>query len=646
MDKEFVSSLRNNLIELRGEIDERNDDISERDSYIYGDKLETSLDIPIGHDFTPVNWLRRSVEIHKIQFMGRPFQVVSTYNTVDESSVDDPQEQGRLHVENKKRKEFAEMRQNLINDVIRDNGGHSLFADGAESASAAGSFIIKSWYDTDLKKWCLIPVEAVENCYAIWSDDNFREYDAFAFIYQVSKAKAIEKYGVDEDVATSKLGDPLDYVGTNVNSSNSTQSMVTIMEVTGKIPGWGVTNGKLVKTAPGTEDELNALIVGNEVIRLTDKPKEIPKYYILPNKRQRRRPWGFSDISDAAIQINLTYVETLSDWRTVASKVNFPKFKGFNFGPDTQMPKYKSRQVQFLPLLDGQDVVPLAQGDANQVDFKAQLDELKEQFVRETGISRVLFDDPSITLNSNQALLTSMKPTSDIAESKKQIWEPILARMFTDIIEGLAEWDSTVKDLADNTDDNWNLKIQWPSVMQKEDPVYQNMLINRKNAGTISIQSYLEAQGESKEEIDRIREEMKDPITAAIHGNQLSLVAQQTIAPVDPNAKDKPKVSVSLRGDLSPAQEATIAQQEGWNPTGEMGPQGTAGLKAYENTDNVGLINGNPFQGGTATPKSQAQITAPNQNQPGQQPMSQPGSGATTASPEGALAATAQQQGA
>jgi hypothetical protein len=423
--------------------------------------------------------------------------------------------------------------------------------------------------------------------------------------------------------------------------------MVTVMEVTGKIQAWGVKNGQLVKVAHGTEQNMNALIVGNEVYRLIDKEKRLPKYYIYPNKKQRRRPLGVSDISEAAININLTYVETLSDWRTVASKVNFPKFKGFNFGMDTQMPKYKSRQVQILPLAEGQDVVPLNQGDANQVDFKAQLDELKEQFVRETGISRVLFDDPSITLNSNQALLTSMKPTSDIAESKKQLWEPVLREMFTDIIISMAEWDESFKDLAETETDNWNLKVQWPSVMQKEDPVYQSMLLNRKNAGTMSIQSYLEAQGESKEEIDRIREEMTDPVTAAIHGNALNLLAEGLIRPTDPNAKEQPKVSIALRGDLTPMQEAELAAQNGFNSTGEMGPQGNAGLAAYENQDNQGFVQGNAFNGGTPITKNkeQAPVNTQANNVEGAGIMSQPGSGATPTSPGGAVAQANQQQG-
>ena len=123
MQKEFIASVRSLLSEVRTEVSERNDKITDRDGYIYGDLLEQNLDIPIGHDHTPVNWLRRTVEIHKIQFMGRPFQVISTYDTKDSSTAADDADKQRLDIENKKQKEFAELRKGVVDDIIRDNGG-------------------------------------------------------------------------------------------------------------------------------------------------------------------------------------------------------------------------------------------------------------------------------------------------------------------------------------------------------------------------------------------------------------------------------------------------------------------------------------------------------------------------------------------
>src|SRR5690242_10760766 len=156
------SAVRGKLFESQAEVIVRNDTIANIDAYVYGNKLETSLDIPVGHDFTPVNWLKRVVEIHTVQFMGRPFQAISTYDVKDIDTAVMPStfQQGqspnldkqRLVIENKKQKALAQLRMRTVKDIIRDNGGHSMFINGAESASVAGSFVIKRWYDEDEKK--------------------------------------------------------------------------------------------------------------------------------------------------------------------------------------------------------------------------------------------------------------------------------------------------------------------------------------------------------------------------------------------------------------------------------------------------------------------------------------------------------------
>lgn len=675
--KKFVASVRTAFKASSNEITERNNEIEERDQYIYGDRIERALDIPFGHDFTPVNWLRRTVEIHKNMFMSRGFQVISTYDSQNEQDAADEDEKGRVRLSNAKAKTYAEARKNAIDSIIRDNGGNSFWDTLAENASAIGTAAVKAYYDEVEKKYVLSEIEAVENLYALWSRDNFREVDAYAFVYQVSKQEAIRDYGASKDVVTSPLGQPLDVLAATPGMQRYDQPMVTILELTGRLEGWASENGTLKAVTAGKETAMNVKIVGDEVTRIIDDPKKIPKYYILPNKRQRRRPWGKSDISDAAIDINLTYIETLSDWRTHASKVNFQKYKAYGFGTDVQLPKNEPRKIQMIGLADGQDIQPINQGDANGQDFLAQMNEAKEQFVRETGISRVLFDDPSVTLNSNQALLTSMKPTSDIAEAKKQLWAPILIQIFEDALEVLAQHNEAIKEIA-ASDENWNLKVMWPSIMQKEDPVYQQMLLNRKNAGTMSIQSYLEAQGETKEELDRIRDELTDPVTAAIHGNQLPLLAQQLIQPPpDPNVKPEPEIkhTVSWRAEMTPQQEANLAAtipgfQDG--PFGmSMGPQGTDGQIAQSNIDNQGFLTGNPRKGGTAITRdpdgnqipnpaekqnqegvnsnggtqAPAQVNTQANNVPGTGVTSQPGSGATQTSAQGALNQTSQQQG-
>lgn len=598
----FVADVYSRFNETKEDVTERNEHIKERDDFIYGKAINRALDIPIGHDFTPVNWLHRTVEIHKNMVMGRGFTVSSTYNTNDLSEGQGEQERQQMQADNKKNKALAERRMDTIKSIILDNGGDALFANMGEGASAVGLACLKMYWDESDKKVAIKNIEAVENLYVLWSSDDFREAEAYGYVYQVSKRYAINELGAPQDVATSKKGNPLEFLETEDLALG--QPMVTVLEVTGIVEGWSYENGKVKRVEVGKEKEINATIIGKTITEITSNSKAIPRYYLFQNKRERRRPWGRSDISDAAIQLNLTYIETLSDWRTVAAKVNFPKYKGIGFGDDVQMPKFEPRKSQILPMSEEQDILELTQGDANGLDWGRQLEEIKEQYVRESAVSRALFDDPSVTLNSNQALITSMKTTTDIAEAKKQLWTPILRELFSDALEMAADHIDGINELVD--DDNWDIKIMWPSVMQKDDPQYQTMLLNRFNAGLLSPQSYLEALGENKEELDRIREAATDPIQAGIMGHQLPMLAQALI-------------------------NAATADIQAWYALSQPQPPQQAG--------NTPGVNSN---GGNAAP---GQIATESQSTPGSQPMSQPGTGATGASAQGAIAQTQQNNG-
>lgn len=657
LTKALWNTVRSKLQETQAEVVSRNEKIIENDGYVYGDRLLTALDIPIGHDFTPVNWLKRVIEIHKTQFMGRPFQLISTYDVKDLNTAQDDQDKQRLQVENAKQKSIAELRMETVKNIIRDNGGHALFLEGADTAAVTGSWVIKTWYDEDEKKFIISPVETVENCYAVWSQNDFRQVDLFGYVYQISKLQAISDYGCDEKIPTSPVGVPLAVVGSQTPMSTiESQPMVTVIEATGKVDGWCSKNGVVSKCNRGDETEMNLLFIGNKLYKIIDQKKRLPRYYIFPNKKARKRAWGLSDITHGAIMLNLAYIEALSDWRTVAAKVNFPKFKLFNFGVGTQIPKFKSRQIQAIPLGEGQDIGNLPMGDSGAVDFRAQLAEIKEQFARETATASILLDNDGQS-NSNQALITSMKPTTDVAENKKELWSPILAQMFTDAMETLAAYDpQTYGDLADDSDP-WNFRVQWPSTVQKEDPIYQQMLMNRWNGGTLSLQSFLEAQGESSEEIDRIRDEMTDMTTAAIHGRLLGMLFNLKFLP--PPSTAPPKVNVNLRGDLDPYQVGNLTYEHGFNgdntnasqtPGGPFptsaGPTGYPGMQANDNQDNQGFISGQyPNQMPVQQGPNGKPIATPSNNQPGTQPVSQPGSGAPGTTPQGALNQVAQNSG-
>lgn len=662
---EFVGETRSQLATLSGEIALRNRVIQQNDAYVYGDLLTRTLDIPVGHDMTPVNWLRRTVEIHRSQMMGRGFTLSCSYDAIDLDAIQDPNAKQIQTVEQSKRKDNAERRVKLWDSIVRDNDGKALFAQLAENASAVGGSVIKAWYDESRGKYTLSIVEALEHCYALWSRDNFREYDAFAYVYQVSKEEAALQYGVGPDVATSPLGMPLAILSTaNTIEYISTQPMVTIMEVTGRIQGWTSINGSIQRCTVGDEKPMNIIIVGNEIYRLIDNPLKLPKYYVFPNKLVRRRPWGIPDITQAAVNINQTYIEALSDWRTLASKVNFPKFKYLGFGLGTNLPAPKSRKVEGIPLMAGQDIQPLNMPNSAEIgerDFPNQLAELQNQFVRETGVSRQLFDMPDELSNSNQAMITAMKSIGDLTNAKQQLWSPIILKMATDALDTLAQYDDSIKELVEE-DSNWYFRITWPSNANVEDPTYVTTVLNRFNTGTMSVQTLMEHFGETKEELDRIADEMDDPLTAAIHGRMLGLLAEYKIA--GPPTDTPPKVSVNLRGDLNPAEVGDIAASRGivtpQSPFPDvLGPQGNAGLTADDNRINSGLISGGTntsqptykdAKGQPASVMSQPQGQgqgSPQQISPGgvPGPMSQPGSGAPAATPQGQVNKEQQRKG-
>lgn len=683
--KEFVGETRSQLATLSGEIALRNRVIQQNDAYIYGDLLVRTLDIPVGHDMTPVNWLRRTVEIHRTEFIGRGFTIVSAYETLEQNS-DDPQEQQMTQLENNKRKSNAERRRQIIDAIIRDNGGHTLYAQLAENASAIGSAVLKCWFDEQTGKYITQIVEAVEHVYAIWKRDSFREYDAIAFVYQVSKEEAARQYGVGPNVATSPLGMPLAVLSTaNTIEYISTQPMVTIMEMVGTVQGWKSVNGEIQRCQVGEENEIDAVIVGNDVYQLIDDPKYLPDFYIFPNKLVRRRPWGIPDITQAAVNINQTYIEVLSDWRTLASKANFPKFKYLNFPIGSNLPQPKARKVEGIPLMPGQDIQPLQMPNSAQIgekDFMTQMEELMNQYVREVGIGRVLFDTPNVPSNSAQAQKGLSATIGDIVQTKRQLWGPIITKVFVDAFRKLAYFDDAIKELYEE-DSGWFLRIKWPSSMGKDDPIFHTMQLNRFNAGLISIQSYLESMGETKEELDKIVDEMGQKETAIIHGHQMPMMAEYMILP--PLSQMPPKVNLNLRGDLTPNQVGDIAQARGivtdQSPfPNTVGPQGNEGLRATDTTLNQGLIqNANPNEptsvqidntgrpipplvaGGQNNAALSGQgvgggaaQTSPQNGQSGQPminpggvpgPMAQPGTGSPAASPQGHEAKKRQRKG-
>lgn len=608
---------------------------------------------------------------------------------------------------NKQRKTAADGRKRIIDQIIRDNGGFQIFKNGAREGSAYGNTIYKGWFDPKEKKYKIVLLESPHNYRAGWSDSDFRQRDWDGYVYQISEDSAYKQWGDklhgDDTFDVTQEGFPLSQPIGNMNTSDpldqntaaaypvqTQRPMVAVIDFTGIRKGWGVVNGKLTKVPKGQEKPFQVLIVGGHIVSEITDEKLLPKYYLIRNREIPRRAWGESDLPDSALEINATYLERMSDLITVANKTLFPMIMAKGFITEN-IPKKEQRKIKVVPMDQSQNLEVLAMPTSFGAEYEMILNELKDAFVHVTGIGRILFDDPTVDTNSNPAITTMMKGVIDIVEDKQSRWEPMLIQMFTDALNTTAEFIPEVKALTD-TGDSWFLYIQWPNVLRKEDPAFQAMLLSDLHTGAISIETYMEQRGipDVTEELNRLRSAMKDPIQAAIHGNRLSELAQFTIYEslgVPLYGFNQPKIT--LRGDLTPQQEGNIGDNEGWDdgPYGaSIGPQGAAGTAANQNVINQGEINfpgvdprakyGMPASitpGQQINPAGQQPAGGPSPQAPGQapapqgapvqgaqghapivvpqgtsigtQPVSQPGSGATTVSPQGANKQTKQRRG-
>ena len=693
-DYEVISALKNNLINYRTDIAERNTYIDKRDRYLYGDGLFENIDIPDGFDKTMYNWLRRTVEINRDQVFGQNFGIYSHFRTDDVSiyGKDQKPELEAAELANKMRQTRAIGKQGAIRGMIRDNGGEAIFKQGKQVGGAYGSTLYQMWYDKDQKKIKIQLLESVQNWYPVWSDNNFRDRLGDSYVSQIALETANYKYikflPQGDQWPVSFAGDPLiniqggtstltNQMGETVSSATTRRPMVTKMNYTGILPNIKYDKkGNFVYCDFGDETKVSFVSVGNSIVEKTTKEDYMPSLYYIPNHIVPRRPYGESDLVESALQINVTYVQRMCDLVTLANKITFPMIqaKGFEL---SGIPKRKQREMTVIPMSINQELKPVGMPEASGLEREV-LNELKAQFMIVTGMPRLVFDEASVTTNSAAALNTTMSAMQGIVADCQANWEPVLIDMFEDALELAGRFDKKIKDLLDPEDDGY-LYIRWPSSMHKDNPQHQSMLINDLRAGTLSLESYLEQRGTRNvdEEINRLRNDLKDPVKAAILGGKIGELAQFTIFEslgIPLWGFNTPKIS--LKGDLTPQQEGNMGSLYGWNdgPYGAtIGPQGAEGRKENENVINqgftqtpgadpyakygmpAGVTPGQPInpsnpqaQGpagqnpGSAAPQP---MLTPSQNQPATQPMSMPGSGAPAMSAQGAVAQQNQRRG-
>lgn len=560
LNTDLVTAVRSSLGDLQTDVAQRNAYISTRENYLYGNGLFNQIDFEINQWFAEYNYLQRVIDIHTSQLMGRPFNVYSYYNKIDLSPYEtDPQQMELMQLENKKKKARADIRKKAVDAIIRDNGGFAKFKDGARTGSAFGITIFKQWFDDKEKMVKISLLESPQNYWAGWADSNFRERDFDAYVWQISTDRATRDYGnllgEGEKFEETKFGEPLTVVDPNTRTPQTSRTMVTVTEFNGFLKGWKAGgSGKLVKAKPGEETPVNVLIVGGKVAQIITDQKKLPKYYIINNRQEPRAAWGKSDLPQSALDINQEIVQLEADAMTWNNKNIFKLIKAKGFTPEG-IPKKKPRKQAVVAMSPEQDLEEMNVSSQSLSDVRGLIESKIQSFVRITGIGRVLFDDPTVEANSNQALMTMLKPVIDIVEDKQSRWEPVLAQMFTDGLKLAAAHIDELKD-AVLEDDDWFLCIEWPSVLRREDAAYQTMWLNQIQGGYTSLETYHEKMGmDYSEEIDRIRDEMGDKVVAAILGRQLPVLAQQEIA--------QGMIPQGVPGDQGPAPTLTPDQNTG-----------------------------------------------------------------------------------
>lgn len=638
------------LLDLDIEVSKRNSYMNKRYRAVYQDGIYHDIDIAANEWFAEYNLLRRVVDIQTSQLFGRGFNVVSDYSKEDLSAYEqNPAEKEAMKLKNKRLKAQAELRQKLVKAIITDNGGMQIFEDGGRIGSAMGMTVYKVAPDVKNKKAEITLLETPQNYRAGWSDNNFRERDFDAFVYQISLSKANRLYKdrlpEGANFRESRVGSPLeDSTAADINTNNGIRSleqptntdrrMVTVVEFVGYLSEWGGDGESIYEVEDGEETRFSALCVGGYIVDVETDEKLLPRYFPINNQQVPRQPWGDADIVDSLIDINKEIVRLMADMGVWADKNLWKILMGKGLSNEQMLRlKGKRRTTKMLGMAQDQTIEEVQTSSQPLTEFARLVDQKIDLFVRIAGIGRVLLDDPTINANSNQALMTTLKGVVDIVESKQKRWTPALREMFRFALELSAQFAPAIKP-ALTDDPNWDLDIEWPPVLRREDATYQTMLLNMFNANAMSLETYLQkAMGDgAADEIDRLRDESTDPLLLAILSKQLPLLAQQLIAPPPPPGSGEPdiKYNVSVKADATADPVANADLIRVVDP--QLPDEGVASTAV---------------QGMTPSPQalgSQASPTLTADQNTGQA-ASQPGSGAPAVSASGAAAQANQNAG-
>jgi hypothetical protein len=333
------------------------------------------------------------------------------------------------------------------------------------------------------------------------------------------------------------------------------------------------------------------------------------------------------------IDANVELVERMGDSADAIRQGAVVRFKVINDPTfDTDSVKAGSNG-QFL-FVNGEkaDVGPVASA-VNIAPYENYIKNLM-QIIYDLGLPAVAWGGHSAAV-TGRALDMQYQAITDKVENKRIVWEMALGTLNERILLLAEKYIPQMKEIIDG---HYVTEYDWESVIPYSEADRTVNVSNKRDRGIISYHTALKELGykDPEAELNLIVQEWDDPKLAPIMSKNALLTegVQRTIEDVfgRPGAIPiPPKTTVTLRGDLTPEQEAEKSQQLGLGDS--EGPQGRYETTVPQGSQDIPGEKYPTFTQTTMQPQGQQAGTPANPGvmQPHQnetpQPMSAPGSG-------------------
>lgn len=457
---------------------------------------------------------------------------------------------------------------------------------------STGGAGVKVYFDPADKLIKVIQKENTNNLLIGWRGDDAATYDFVVDIEERTVASVEKDFGIkifksayEETESVEEQSQGGHYSGEEYGTKSKTSTQVDA------IPS-GKTSLPKVKVTDYWDDEVNMILVNDEVVQYVKHDWGFNPWVIIPNIHIPNKPWGLSDI-DYLIDPQIEYNEASNDERDfIRAAVNI-KYVAKNMEDfDPESIKTGSGQVIFIQG-DDSDFTAMAQ-PVNTFPAEQYLTRVKKA-IHDLGVPEVTFGGGQSDSGRSKAI--DYQSMVDVIEDKRKSWVLALNEICERIqILGYKYFPADFFKNPDNEKFEVRpIELDWSDIVPLTSSERIVNVVNKYQAGIVSLATALKELGykDVDAEIAKMKEEEQNPELAVIRHKVVELI---------PGVKEA--AQVKQQEDM-----ATMATVQANNPANA---------------------------GGVATPPEQGQPTlTTGQNQPGTQPMSQPGSTTSFSTPAG-----------